>query len=60
MDETKNQRLAKEITEFCKERLAPSTTRKSGIKSFLHASLVAALSLIFSISPDSSGKKIGW
>ncbi len=60
MNESKNKHLAKEITDFCKERLAQPVTKKSGIKSFLHASLIAALALIFSSSPDSPGKKIGW
>jgi hypothetical protein len=60
MGETKNQRLTREITEFCKERLQSSTAKSTTIKSILHVTLVAALAVVFSIGPDSPGKKIGW
>jgi hypothetical protein len=60
MNEAKNNLLAREITEFCKERLKQSATKTGGGKSFLHASLVAVLAIIFSTGPTGDNKRAGW
>jgi hypothetical protein len=45
MDENKNQRLAKEITDFCKERLKLPSVKSKGSKSLLQSMLTTFIAL---------------
>ena len=45
MIENKNQRLAKEITTFCKERCKSPSVKPKGSKSFLYSVLASFLAL---------------
>lgn len=47
MNENKNQRLAREITEFCKTRLKSPSVKPKGTKSLLHTALASFLALAF-------------
>ena len=47
MSENKNQRLAKEITDFCKERLKSPAMKPKGAKSLLQTALASFLALTF-------------
>jgi hypothetical protein len=50
MNETKSERLAKEITDFCKERLQTPVKKPKGAKSILQTALVFFLTLAFGSS----------
>jgi hypothetical protein len=45
MDENKNQRLAREITDFCKERLKFHLVKSNITKSLLHTMLTSFIAL---------------
>lgn len=60
MNETNYRQLAREIAEFCKERLKPSAAKPTGGKSILHSLLVTALAITFSTMPDGDKKRSGW
>jgi hypothetical protein len=45
MKEKKNQQLAREITDFCKERIKSPSVKSTGNKSILHTALASFLAL---------------
>ncbi len=47
MSENKNQRLAREFTDFCKERLKSPSVKPKGTKSLLYTALASFLALAF-------------
>jgi hypothetical protein len=47
VNENKNQRLAREITDFCKERLKSPSVKSKGAKSLLQTALASFLALAF-------------
>ena len=60
MNETKNQHLAREITNFCKERIkSPSGKQKSAV-SLLQTALASFLALVFMSGDIEPNKGAFW
>ena len=58
MKETKNQRLAREITVFCKQHIKAPAMESRGVRSLLHTALTTFLAVTLtkgSIGPDRGG-----
>ena len=60
MNENKNQRLAREITDFCKEHLKSPSVKPKGAKTLLQTARASFLALTFVGGGTGTNKETHW
>lgn len=60
MKETKNQRLAREITTFCKQHIKTPTMESRGVRSILHTALATFLAVTLTKGSVGSDRGSVW